>query len=180
VDLAWRTASESECQRWEIERSASESDGYSVIGTLPGHLTTNEPHDYSFTDHSPLPAPGGYYRLAEVSTSGVRSYYGPLLAGIGPRELPAASFLGRAYPNPATKTATISYGLRQGGATSLKIYNVLGQEVRTLVSGHQAAGHYTQAWDGRDNQGQTASNGVYLYQLISGEFSATKKLTLIR
>jgi hypothetical protein len=180
VEISWSTSSERECLRWEIERSQQESEGYAVIGTVAGNLTSNEPHYYKYTDRSELESGAYYYRLAEVDVNGNRSLYGPHLVEVGGRELPAASFLGRAYPNPATKTATISYGLRQGGATSLKIYNVLGQEVRTLVSGHQAAGHYTQAWDGRDNQGQTASNGVYLYQLISGEFSATKKLTLIR
>ena len=180
VELAWSTASESECQRWEVERSEHESEGFIVIGTVPGHLTTNEPHKYSYTDASDLQTGIYYYRLAEVDVNGNRSYYGPQMVEIGGKDLPSSFCLEKAYPNPATRSATIRYGLRQGGLTSLKVYNVLGQEVRTLVSGHQPAGYYAQSWDGRDNQGRPAANGVYLYQLISGDFSATKKLTLVR
>jgi hypothetical protein len=180
VDLVWRTESEQGCERWEIERSEDELGGYILIGTVPGRLTTNEPHEYHFTDGQPSATGKAYYRLAEVSTTGQRTYYGPLLAE-GRGELsPPSFYLDKAYPNPATRSATIKYGLRQGGLTSLKVYNVLGQEVRTLVSGHQPAGYYAQSWDGRDNQGRPAANGVYLYQLISGDFSATKKLTLVR
>jgi len=62
----------------------------------------------------------------------------------------------------------------------LKIYNVLGEEVRTLVDEMKEPGHYSVTWDGRDNLGNHVASGVYFYRLEVGEFVATRKMALVR
>jgi hypothetical protein len=84
------------------------------------------------------------------------------------------------YPNPFNPVTMIEYQLPQEGQVSLKIYSILGQEVRTLVDDKQHAGFYKVAWNGENNIGQKLSSGVYIYQLIVGDFVRTKKTTLIK
>ncbi len=180
VEVRWRTESEKDCSRWEIERSISEEGDFKLIGTVEGHLTTNEPHQYSYSDISNLETGIYYYRLAEVDVNEIRTYYGPMLVEFGGKDLPLNCQLGKAYPNPAASDVTIRYALRNSGRTSIKIYNVLGQEVRTLVDGIQPAGYYSIPWDGKDARGRNAANGVYLYKMTAGDYSATQKVTIIR
>ncbi|MBU1356665.1 MAG: S8 family serine peptidase, partial [Candidatus Edwardsbacteria bacterium] len=84
------------------------------------------------------------------------------------------------YPNPNTGKTAIKYQLAQSGKVSLKIYNTLGQVVKTLVSQEQPAGIYNAIWDGRDNTGKAAANGVYFYRLESGSFKATRKMVVLK
>jgi hypothetical protein len=83
-------------------------------------------------------------------------------------------------PNPFNGQTRISYQLAKPGNVSLKIYNTLGQLVNTLVEGHQQPGIYSASWNGKDNSGRTAANGVYIYRLESGDFKATKKMVVIK
>jgi len=88
------------------------------------------------------------------------------------------------YPNPFNQTTEIRYDIPtyvpQGGIT-LKIYDMLGQEVRTLID-HQFAnpGSYTVRWDGKDNAGRAVASGEYLYQLQASHYTDTKKMLLIK
>jgi len=63
---------------------------------------------------------------------------------------------------------------------TIKIYNLLGHEVRTLVNERQSAGNYSLVWDGHDNFGQSVSSGVYVYRIAAGEFSEVRKMVLMR
>ena len=62
----------------------------------------------------------------------------------------------------------------------MAIYNLLGQKVRTLVSGEKAEGNHTVVWDGSDKDGQAVASGVYLYQLRVGDFIEAKKVVLLK
>ena len=62
----------------------------------------------------------------------------------------------------------------------LKIYNTLGQEVKTLISGQQPAGFYTLTWDGANNTGARVASGVYMYRIKVGDFTDTKKMILLK
>ncbi len=84
------------------------------------------------------------------------------------------------YPNPFNPSTTISYRLPENGRVSLKIYNVLGQEIRTLVNGTQSAGLQAVQWDGKDNHGQAVSSGVYFYRLETSSFTKTMKMMMMR
>ncbi len=86
------------------------------------------------------------------------------------------------YPNPFNAMTTIRYSLNEVSLTqtTIKILNIMGQELKTLVNERQSAGYYQTIWDGTDNAGNTVSSGVYLYSIVSGRYHQTKKLVLIR
>lgn len=97
------------------------------------------------------------------------------------RSPPAEFALHRNYPNPFNPRTSIPYDLAEGGDVILRIYNLLGQEVRTLVRERQAPGRYTVQWSGTDNRGAPVSSGVYFYQVIvANGFRDTRRLILIR
>jgi len=104
------------------------------------------------------------------------------------RPFPKGYKLEQCYPNPLNPSTVIRYSLLvdrsavsyQRSAVSLKIYNILGEEVITLVDQEQRAGRYEVVWDGRNNQGKEVANGVYLCRLKAGEFTAARKMVLLR
>jgi hypothetical protein len=95
-------------------------------------------------------------------------------------EKPTTTALLPNTPNPFNPSTTIPYTLMSDDAVSLCIYNVLGQHVRTLVSGHRSAGHHTVTWNGRDDRGMSVASGVYLYRLTVGKTVRVRRMTLIR
>ncbi len=93
---------------------------------------------------------------------------------------PEKFVLNQNYPNPFNPSTRISYQLSSTTNVQLKIYNPLGQEVKTLVNVRQAAGHYWVEWDGSDHKGKQVVSGVYLYRLKAGSFIQTRKMVLLR
>jgi hypothetical protein len=104
----------------------------------------------------------------------------PSGAELGPVALPTSFALGQSYPNPMVGGAMIKYALPRDVAVSLKVYNVSGQLVKTLVSGTEKAGYKQVSWEGRSEQGHRVSAGVYFYRMQAGDFTATKKLVVVR
>ncbi len=101
---------------------------------------------------------------------------GSVIVGIrNGQELPQKFQLQQNYPNPFNPTTQISYSVAQNGYTSLKVYNVLGQEVATLFAGNQTAGSHVAVFDG-----SIYASGVYFYALKSGDQSITKKMLLLK
>ena len=94
--------------------------------------------------------------------------------------LPTQTALLGNFPNPFNPATTIRYYLSRNGKVSLNIYNILGQEVRTLLNRHQTAGEYSIQWDGKNNAGQPVSSGIYIYRIQSGEFIKSHKMMLIK
>ena len=88
--------------------------------------------------------------------------------------------LAQNYPNPFNPETTIRFALPQSGKVSLKIYNIAGQLVKTLVDGSLSAGAHQVRWDATSNSGQRVASGVYLYALQHGERRQTRKMMLIR
>ena len=84
------------------------------------------------------------------------------------------------YPNPFNPSTVIRYNIPHESNISLVVYNVLGQEVRSLFSGHANAGRFEAIWDGRDNVGQTVGTGVYFYRLNTGSVALVKKMLLLK
>ena len=85
------------------------------------------------------------------------------------------------YPNPFSKSTVIGYQLSESSQITLKIYNISGQEIRTLVNENQPAGKHSVVWDGTDNAGNAIGPGVYFYQLKTGnKFSKTKRMLLLK
>jgi len=93
---------------------------------------------------------------------------------------PVAYALSKNYPNPFNPTTTIEFAIPVAGNVELVIYNINGQKVRTLVSETKDAGYYKAMWDGRNELGESVSSGIYLYRLVSGDFSKIEKMTFIK
>lgn len=89
--------------------------------------------------------------------------------------------LNQNYPNPFNPTTTIKYALMEDVKVSLKIYNTLGQEVRTLVNEDQTAGFKEIMWDGKNNTGAAVPSGIYIYRLVAGsKFVKANKMMLVK
>jgi hypothetical protein len=98
--------------------------------------------------------------------------------GVGPvkgSDVPNVYALDQNYPNPFNPSTRIQYGLPVAGLTTLKVYNLLGQEVATLVNEHQAPGTYTVKFDAT-----SLASGMYFFRVQSGWFSAVKKMMLVK
>lgn len=98
---------------------------------------------------------------------------------------PKANLLHQNYPNPFNPDTWIPYQLQEDANVVIRIYSVTGQLIRTLDIGHKSAGFYTgkeksAPWDGKDENGEFASSGIYFIQLKADNFSATRKMTMIR
>lgn len=84
------------------------------------------------------------------------------------------------YPNPFNPTTNITYSIPEAGFVSLKIYNSIGQEVKTLVAENKTNGVYEVTWDGTNVYGSKVTSGIYFYRITSGDFSETKKMILLK
>ncbi len=108
----------------------------------------------------------------------------PLPAKVAPGEdpgnLPEDFALAISYPNPFNPTTAISFNLSSPQAVTLRIYNIMGQEVRRLIDGPMPAGQNTVIWDGRNSKGEYVSSGIYLCQMRTIERQKTLKMTVLR
>ncbi|MDI6792534.1 MAG: VWA domain-containing protein [bacterium] len=94
--------------------------------------------------------------------------------------LPQSFTLFQNYPNPFTQSTSIAYQLPASTRVSIRVYNLSGQLVKTLLEGEVRAGYHTVTWDGKDERDRTVANGVYLYQVVAGKNHLTKKMLLIK
>ena len=94
--------------------------------------------------------------------------------------MPNILTLNPAYPNPFNPTTVISYNLPQAGFVNLKVYDLMGREIRNLTSGFENAGMNSAMWDAKDNQGNIVSSGVYIYRLEAAGQAQSNKLILLK
>lgn len=94
--------------------------------------------------------------------------------------LPSEFALAQNYPNPLNPSTTIRYALPRPGHVKLVIYDLLGAKIRTLVDGRESAGFKHITWDGMNEKGDRVPSGVYVYRMEAGEFTMTKKLTVMK
>ncbi len=185
VLLSWKTATEVNNYGFEIERSVAQivkqSNEWEKIGFVEGHGNSNSPKQYKFLDNS---VTGGkyIYRLKQIDTDG--SYKYSKLIEVN-TELPGRFELLQNYPNPFNPTTTIKYsiptssplakGRTEEGFVTLKVYDVLGREIKTLVNKKQSPGNYTVEFNAAN-----LPSGLYFYKLTAGSFSQTKKMILMK
>jgi len=94
--------------------------------------------------------------------------------------LPEDWKLSQNYPNPFNPNTQIPFSVKTHAHVSLTVYNVLGQQVATLVDKELAAGNYTADWNGNSDAGSAVASGIYFYRLEAGDFVETKKMTLLK
>ncbi len=172
VTLNWSTSSELNNMSFDIEKSNGGNGTWTVAGTVAGSGTTNEVRNYSFTDKGL--ASGTYeYRLKQTDYNGNFEYHylsGEVIIGI-----PVEFSLSQNYPNPFNPSTKINFDIPANSLVTLKVYDVIGNEVMTLVNGQKEAGSYTVNFNASN-----LSSGIYIYKIQAGDFSAIKKMTLIK
>jgi hypothetical protein len=174
VQLDWSTATEVNNSGFQVERSSGNS--FEVIGFVGGHGTTTEIQNYSYLDNSVNS--GTYtYRLKQIDFDGTFEYSNEIEVDlVGVKEFA----LGQNYPNPFNPSTIINFSLAVDSKVSLKIFDVLGQEVVTLVNGQLAAGSHPISFNA-----SLLNSGVYFYQIdatgVDGQnFTSTKKMILTK
>ncbi len=175
VKLSWITGSEINNAGFNILRSQTQSGRYTKLNDKL--IPANREGRYTFIDKNAEAGARYYYKLEALDTRGNVTTHGPIMVTVA---APTTFELSQNYPNPFNPTTNIKYQLPQAVQVSLTIYNMLGQEVRKLVSGQQPAGYHTAVWDGRDNAGRLLPSGVYHYRLQAGSFTMTKKTLLAK
>ncbi len=172
VNLKWETATETNNKGFEIERSLNKSNNWQNVVFVPGAGTSTEQHSYSYSDQ--VSQSGTYtYKLVQIDFNGSRKELGQVDVNVN--AVPNDYALNQNYPNPFNPTTVISYQLPKESHVTLKVYDIIGNEVQTLVKGDQPAGTYKVNFNGSD-----LSSGVYFYRLQANNFVSVKKFTLMK
>ncbi|MBA4309499.1 MAG: hypothetical protein C0425_04105 [Chlorobiaceae bacterium] len=187
VVLNWSTATEVDNFGFDVEsRFVKEDENgrngergrlseWNKIGFVHGHGNSNSPKEYAFKDKNPEVGIL-QYRLKQIDTDGAFEYSKTVEVNFN---VPLFFVLYQNYPNPFNPSTNIQYTIGNAGLVTLKVYNLIGNEVATLVNARQAAGSYSvQFYASEENL--NFSSGVYLYRLESGSFVSTKKFILIK
>ena len=95
-------------------------------------------------------------------------------------QLPAVFSLHQNYPNPFNPVTRINYDLPENVQVTIKVYDLLGRNISTLLNKHQEAGYRSIVWDGRDDGGNSVAAGIYLFQIQAGDFIQSKKMVLLK
>ena len=178
VLLSWATATEVNNYGFEVQRSSFQKDGttpvktgWENIGFVNGHGNSNSPKEYSFADSSPLDG-NVSYRLKQIDTDGKFEYSQVIELK---NNLSKEYVLEQNYPNPFNPTTVISYSIPKSSNVSVKVFDVLGNTIATLVNQNQSIGSYKVNFNA-----SALSNGIYFYKISAGEFTSIKKMMLIK
>ncbi len=179
VLLNWVTISEVSNYGFYVQRSLQNTQQWEDLPNsfVPGHGTTNQPHNYSFTDNA---APAGEleYRLKQIDLDGTIHYSEPIsvssLTSVK-EPAPIEFALEQNYPNPFNPTTEIRYQTSEVGHVTLTVYDVLGRQVTTLVNAVEEPGYKSVQFDATN-----LSSGMYFYKLESGSFAQSKKMLIIK
>ncbi len=169
--LSWVTATELNNSGFDIERSTDKS-AWSRIAFVKGNGTVNVSTQYNYTDKN-LASGIYHYRLKQIDFNGNFEYFElPEAVTIG---IPDMFFVDQNYPNPFNPVTTIAYGIPQSGNVTLKIFDMTGREIKTLVNEFKDAGYYVAKFDG-----SSLASGTYIYRIESGSFVSAKKMVLLK
>ena len=180
IKLKWVTESESNNQGFEILRSAQNDNGgnndnnWNKIAFVNGKGNSLTASNYEFTD-SKLTTGKYKYRLKQIDFNGNFEYFD--LSGVVEIGVPVKFNLSQNYPNPFNPTTKIDFDLPLDSKVSIKVFDISGKEVSTLVNEFRTAGYYTVSYDA-----SALSSGVYFYRIMTGDgkFVMTKKLLLLK
>ena len=170
VTLNWTTASETNNSGFEVERK-SVSSNWQKIGFINGNGSTTELKRYSFIDQN-LNEGKYNYRLRQVDYNGTFEYSNSIEVEV---LNPDKFELNQNYPNPFNPITSIKFSLPSAGNVKLSVYNLLGQEVQTLINGFKEAGIHTVNFEAKN-----LNSGIYLYKLEANGLTSVKKMTLLK
>lgn len=171
VNLAWTTATELNNSGFSIERK-TDSNNWQSIGFVRGSGTTTSTNNYTFTDRNISSQITYSYRLKQIDFNGSFAYSNVIQVSTN---LISTFELKQNYPNPFNPSTQISFSIAQGGFVRLVVYNLLGQEVKTLINRNMEAGSHSITFDASGLE-----SSVYIYKLTSSGSTLTKKMILLR
>jgi len=181
VKLFWRTETEESNVGFEVQRcqvsSGNSSRSWQTVAFVRGHGTSQTAHEYEFIDNQVEGAGTYSYRLKQIDADGSYHYSRPIDVVIA---APASFQLDQNYPNPFNPETTIRYTLPERGHVMLKVFDLHGREVATLVDAEKPAGAYTATWNGRDEQGRNVASGMYFYRIQFKDRVLMGKMILMR
>ncbi len=173
INLTWNTATEKNNFGFYIERKIEKFEKeFKQLGFISGLGNSNIPNDYYFIDSTVIPNGKIIYRLKQVDLDGTFCYSNEISVEF---QQPLNFSLMQNYPNPFNPSTTISYEIPVKSDVELKVYDILGKEITTLVNCTQISGFYTVNFNANK-----LSSGVYIYQLTAGANRITKKMVLVR
>jgi len=175
INLMWTTLSETNNSGFQIERSP-DGENFVSIAFVEGHGTSTIERNYQYIDDE-VNAGVYYYRLRQIDFNGSYEYSDAVKVVIG---VPDKFYLSQNYPNPFNPETEIKYQLPAASSVNIKVYNIIGQEIKTLFSGHQSAGYYSVKWNGTNNQGMKVASGIYIYKMEAGSFIDIKKIVFLQ
>ncbi len=170
VVLDWSTASETNNRGFEIERKTVNGN-WQTIGFTPGAGNSSEPKEYTYTDRNP-PAELMQYRLKQIDFNGTSAYSAVQAVQLtGARQFS----LEQNYPNPFNPATKLQYSVSENTTVQLRVFNIYGEQVTTLVDQHQEAGEYSV-----DFIPANLAAGVYYYVLEAGNFKQARKMIYLK
>ncbi len=171
IVLIWSTATETNNFGFEVERKKQlEGSKWITIGFVKGSGTTTKTNEYSFTDNE-LETGDYIYRLKQVDLDGSFNYSNEIVISVKNYTY----LLTQNFPNPFNPSTSLTYSISEFGKVTIKVFDVLGNEIETLVNEEKPAGNYELTW--------TATNlpsGVYFYRIQAGNFVQTMKMLLMK
>jgi hypothetical protein len=177
IILMWRTETEVSNYGFEIERAVLISkfeirnSNFQKIGFIEGHGNCNSPKEYSFTD-TPEEGTSFQYRLKQIDTDGQFQYSDIVTVEIA---TPVQFELKQNFPNPFNPATTITYNLPRDGFVTVKVYDIVGSEIVTLVNEEKKAGSYLITFEGNN-----LSSGVYICTMSGNSFVKSIKMLMIK
>jgi len=172
--LEWGTSNEVAFAGFHVQRSLQSEKGYERTTTELISAGTK----YRYVDHEVDSGITYYYRLEALDRMGTREFFGPVSALIDPAEI--RPVLGQALPNPCSASSTIPFAMATSGNVRVRILDLAGREVRGLFDAVADPGEHSITWNGTNERGERVPAGIYLCQLRSRTFEATRKLVRLR
>jgi len=169
VHINWATATEINNRGFEIQRMTGEN--WVFVGFKEGRGTTTEATEYTFVDDSELNPGKISYRLKQLDFDGRYSYSKIVEVDLAPADFA----LCQNYPNPFNPSTVINYQLPENSFVSLKVFDMIGNEVAVLVNEEKQAGSHSVTFEANN-----ISTGVYFYQIKAGDFVSMKKLIFMK
>lgn len=189
VVLSWSTASETDNSGFIVEKRVENAQftpfaSWQDAPELKGAGNSNQTNSYKITDMETELGMSYSYRLWDESFSGEKTLLAQMHIMAGEEEneqFYAHTYkLGTNYPNPFNPTTHIPFTLKEAQQVKLVVYNINGAIIKTIYSGLLSAGKHTLRWNGTNNAQQQVGSGVYIYQLVSEQFNASKRMLLLR
>lgn len=199
IRVEWRTESETENAYWLIQRRevndeeaehyrstgklSNANAQYQTVSSIEGQGTKASATDYNYLDKSAETGKIYAYRISDVGYDGTVTAHNVVVVSM---DMPRTFALKSNYPNPFNPTTTIRYELPVSAKVTIKVYNILGQEVTTLVDADQTSGFQKVVWNGLNKYNQQVASGVYIYRMIAvskdgkQSFTQTKKMMMLK